>query len=113
MSGSMLFMACGSCLYVSLSDLDEPDSVHDGPDPTNEDTRENGLGVSVAEGVASELLSAAAPGGPPGTSSRGEDVEHEEHVGPADGEFDDRGFAGARSELFSDRRHSCLFFQIL
>ena len=67
----------------------------------------------MAEGVASEFLTAAAPGGPPGTRSRGEDVEHEEDVGPADGEFDDRGLAGAGSELFSDRRHSCLFFQIL
>ena len=56
----------------------------------------------MAEGVASEFLTAAAPGGPPGTRSRGEDVEHEEHVGPADGEFDDGGFAGAGSKLFSD-----------
>ena len=82
-------------MSVSLGALDEPDAVHDGPDPTNEDTCEEGLAVGVAECVASEFLSAAAPCGPPGAVSWGQDVHDQKNVSPALGHYNDGGFAAA------------------
>ena len=61
---------CYSC------DLNEPDSVHDRPDPSYDNASKDSLAVGVAEGVTSEFLSAAAPGGTPGTGSRAQDIHY-------------------------------------
>ena len=81
-----------SSVRLALGSFDKPETVHDGPDPSNEKSSSGALSPSVNEGHALELVAIAASG-EHGAEAGANAVNNEAALGALGGELDHGGFA--------------------
>ena len=81
-----------SSVRLALGSFDKPETVHDGPDPSNDKSSSGGLTPCVHEGHALELVAIAASG-EGGTPAGGNAVQNEAALSALGGELDHGGFA--------------------